>query len=268
MLVSTNGEPSADGLAATLSAGTLCIYIYETRQQMGKAAAVMIGSALHGLIQLQGQAVVIFASAPSQREALAGLAGSAQIDWERVTGFHLDEYLGVDAGAPQSFRRFLSDHLLSRVSLGAFHGLRGEAADPEEECARYARLLQEHPPDVALLGIGENGHLAFIDPPYCDFQDPASVKVVPLDEICRSQQVHDGTFGSIEEVPKRALSLTIPQILKTPKLFAMVPGPAKRQAIQAALSGPISPGCPASILRTHKDATLFLDRDSAGLLSF
>ena len=259
---------SPEGLAATLVAGGLCIYIYDDRQKMGQAAAAMIASDMRRLIQLQGDVAVIFASAPSQREALAALVEAGQIDWKRVTGFHLDEYLGVEATAPQSFRRFLFDHLLSKAPLGIFHGLRGESVNPEEECARYARLLQEHPPDLALLGIGENGHLAFIDPPDCDFSDPAKVKVVTLDEVCRGQQVHDGTFRALEEVPRRALSLTIPQILSTPKLIAIVPGPAKRQAVQTTVSGPISTSCPASILRTHPDAHLFLDQDSAALLSF
>jgi glucosamine-6-phosphate deaminase len=266
--VSNDGEPPAEGLVATLAADALRVYIYETRQNMGKAAAALIASDLYRLTQGRRQVAVIFASAPSQREALAGLAENTAIEWNRVTGFHLDEYLGVGATAPQSFRRFLFDHLLSRVSLGTFYGLRGEAVDPAEECVRYAKLLRDHSPDIGLLGIGENGHLAFIDPPYCDFEDPASVKVVTLDEICRNQQVHDGAFPTIEEVPRRALSLTIPRILSTPELFAIVPGPAKRGAVLATVSGPISTSCPASILRTHPGARLFLDRGSAGLLSF
>jgi glucosamine-6-phosphate deaminase len=153
------------------------------------------------------------------------------------------------------------------VSLGIFFGLPGDSADPEIECSLYAALLENNPPDFALLGIGENGHLAFIDPPFCDFNDPLSVKIVELDDVCRAQQVHDGAFLSLEDVPHRALSLTIPTIMKCPRLFAIVPGPAKQQAILKTIEGPIETACPASILRRHGDAHLFLDRHSAALLS-
>jgi glucosamine-6-phosphate deaminase len=189
------------------------------------------------------------------------------IDWRRVSAFHLDEYLGMTDDAPQSFRRFLIDRLVDRTPLGEFHGLRGEAEDPAAECARYARLLDEQAPDFAVLGIGENGHLAFIDPPFCDFDDPAAVKVVELDEVCRAQQVNDGAFATLDEVPRNALSLTIPAVMRRPKLFAIVPGPAKRNAIRDTVEGPVATSCPASILRTHPDAHLFVDRDSAALLS-
>ena len=172
----------------------------------------------------------------------------------------------MDDQAPQSFRRFLIDRLVEKVPIGAFHGLRGESGDGVIESARYARLLAETPPDVAVLGIGENGHLAFIDPPFCDFNDPQAVKVVELDEVCRTQQVNDGAFASLDQVPGHALSLTIPTLMALPKLFAIVPGPAKRHAIKSTIEGPIATSCPASILRRHPDAQLFIDRDSASLL--
>jgi glucosamine-6-phosphate deaminase len=259
--------PARDGLAEKFGAGRLNVYVYESRQKMGEAAAAAVASEIRRLIDERGRAVGVFASAPSQNEFLATLAATVGIDWPRVVGFHLDEYLGMDEHAPQSFRRFLVERLVSKVPMAEFHGLRGEAADGAAEAERYARLLAEARPQFAVLGIGENGHLAFIDPPFCDFEDPAAVKVVELDEVCRNQQVNDGAFAKLEDVPRRALSLTIPTIMAVPKLFAVVPGPAKREAIKAAVEGPIETSCPASILRRHADAHLFIDRDSAALLS-
>jgi glucosamine-6-phosphate deaminase len=256
-----------EGLARSFRAENLNVYVYESRGRMGKAAASVIAAEIRRAIQERGRAVVIFASAPSQNEFLANLVEAQGIDWSRVTAFHLDEYLGMDDAAPQSFRRFLIDRLVNKVPLGEFHGLRGDAADGSAEANRYAELLKENPPDFAVLGIGENGHLAFIDPPFCDFNDPKPVKVVQLDEVCRNQQVNDGAFSSLDEVPGDALSLTIPTLLARPKLFAIAPGPAKRQAIKNTVEGPISTNCPASILRTHKDAHLFIDNDSAEFLS-
>ena len=248
-----------DGLQKKFRAGELNVYVYESRPQMGHAAAAVIAAEIRRAIQERGTASLILASAPSQNEFLANLAAAPDIDWPRVTAFHLDEYLGMDDQAPQSFRRFLIERLVSKVPLGKFHGLRGEAHDAAAEAKRYAGLLQQNPADFAVLGIGENGHLAFIDPPFCDFNDPEAVKVVQLDEVCRNQQVNDGAFASLDEVPRQALSLTIPTLLARPKLFAIAPGPAKRQAIRNAVAGPISTTCPASILRTHPDVHLFID---------
>jgi glucosamine-6-phosphate deaminase len=262
-----NTQVVRDGLVESFRAGELNVYVYESRPKMGEAAAAAVAAELRRLLDARERVAAIFASAPSQNEFLARLAGTPGIDWPRVAGFHLDEYLGMDDRAPQSFRRFLVDRLVSKVPMGEFHGLRGEAEDADAECARYAGLLDERRPDFAVLGIGENGHLAFIDPPFCDFEDPAAVKVVALDEVCRAQQVNDGAFPTLEEVPRRALSLTIPTVMARPKLFAIVPGPAKRQAIKETIEGPIATSCPASILRRHADAHLFIDRDSAALLS-
>lgn len=255
------------GLQRNFRADNLNVYVYETREKMGRAAASVIAAEIRRAIQERGRAVVILASAPSQNEFLASLAEAPDLDWSRVTAFHLDEYLGMDETAPQSFRRFLIDRLVNKVPLAAFHGLRGDAQDGSEEANRYAQLLKENPPDFAVLGIGENGHLAFIDPPFCDFNDPNSVKVVQLDEVCRNQQVNDGAFATIDEVPHDALSLTIPTLMARPKLFAIAPGPAKRQAIKNTVEGPVSTQCPASILRTHPDAHLFTDTVGAELLS-
>src|SRR4051812_35835374 len=263
---SAKTEVSREGLVESFRADLLNVHIYESRPLMGLAAAKAVASELRHHIGAKGRTTAIFASAPSQNEFLAALAVS-DIQWPRVMGFHLDEYLAMNDDAPQSFRRFLIDRLVSKVPFGGFHGLRGEAEDPEAECVRYAQLLHENPPDFAVLGIGENGHLAFIDPPFCDFNDPQTVKVVELDEVCRNQQVNDGAFASIEDVPRHALSLTVPTVMSVPKLVGIVPGPAKREAIRATIEGPIATSCPASILRRHADAHLFIDRDSASLLS-
>ena len=263
---SARTSSAPDGLVEKFSADKLNVYVYDSRPTMGAAAATIIAAEIRRLIEERGRAVVIFASAPSQNEFLSALVAAPGIDWSRVIGFHLDEYLGMDDRAPQSFRRFLLDRLVSKVPIGAFHGLRGESGDGSIETARYARLLAEAPPDFAVLGIGENGHLAFIDPPFCDFNDPEAVKVVELDEVCRTQQVNDGAFASLDQVPQHALSLTIPTLMALPKLFAIVPGPAKRHAIKSTIEGPIATSCPASILRRHPDAQLFIDTDSASLL--
>jgi len=255
------------GLIDSFRADKLNVYVYESRPKMGAAAAGIVAEEMRRQIESRGRTVGILASAPSQNEFLAALVETPGIDWSRVVAFHLDEYLGMNDQAPQSFRRFLIDRLVSKVALGEFNGLRGEMDDGAAESERYSKLLAANPPDFAVLGIGENGHLAFSDPPFCDFDDPQRVKVVELDEVCRAQQVNDGAFASIDEVPRHALSLTIPTIMDCPRLFAIAPGPAKRQAIKSTVEGPVATTCPASILRRHPDAHLFIDGDSASLLS-
>jgi glucosamine-6-phosphate deaminase len=254
-------------LLRTFHAEKLDVRIFETRSEMGAAAAAEAEAAIREILSRQAIANVIFASAPSQNEFLAGLRASREIDWTRVEAFHMDEYLGLSADHPASFQRFLRDRLMAHVPVRAFHELRGDAADWRAECHRYATLLSDAHPDLAQVGIGENGHLAFIDPPVCDFHDPHAVRRVDLEEACRAQQVHDGAFARLEDVPKQALSLTIPVFMRTPRIVAVVPGSAKARAVRAALEGPVTEACPASILRRHPGATLFLDRDSSALLS-
>jgi glucosamine-6-phosphate deaminase len=267
----TASNPTTNSIAVgridQLKADHLHAHIYESRGQMGAAAATAVAAEMRRLIAERGRAVGIFASAPSQNEFLDALVQAEGIEWTRVIGFHLDEYLGMEESAPQSFRKFLLDRLVRRVPMAEFHGLRGEAANPEAVCANYAVLLRSRPPDFAVLGVGENGHLAFIDPPVCDFNDKSAVKIVELDGACRRQQVHDGAFAKLEDVPRHALSLTIPTILSCERLFAIVPGARKQQAVRDAIEGTISESCPASILRTHPNAHLFLDREAAALLS-
>ena len=246
-----------------LSRKQLRVCVYSDRERAGAAGAASAADAIRDLIARDGKAGVIFASAISQEPFLTALRGQADLDWRRVVAFHLDEYAGMSGDHPASFRRFLRERLVDHVPLGAFHGLRGEAPDLEAECARYAALLREAQPGLAILGIGENGHLAFINPPVCDFEERRDVLPVPLDEPCRLQQIHDGAFARIEEVPRFALTLSVPFCLRVPRAMAFVNGDRKTAAIKAVLEGPISEQCPASALRWHPDATIFLDPAAA-----
>ncbi len=233
------------------------------RHALGQAA----GTAIAAFFRAHTPLAALFAAAPSQNETLAALATAEGIDWQQVHAFHLDEYAGASPDSAHSFRRYLIETLFSKVPVARFEGLRAESADLAAECERYSAALDAAKPSVALLGIGENGHLAFNDPPAARFDDPAAVRVVELTESCRQQQVHDKTFPDLESVPMQALSVTIPRLMRVPNLFIMVPGVRKAEAVRAALEGPISEACPASILRNHPNAILYLDRDSASLLS-
>jgi glucosamine-6-phosphate deaminase len=179
----------------------------------------------------------------------------------------MDEYAGMSADHPASFRRFLRERLFDHVPAAAFHGLGGEAADLNAECDRYAAMLHDAPPCLVIMGIGENGHLAFIDPPVCRFDEPRDVRTVELDDVCRMQQVHDGAFAALQDVPKQALSLTVPFFLRIPRALVFVNGERKSAAVQAAIEGPITEACPASALRRHRAATLFLDSGAASRLA-
>jgi len=246
-------------------ADRLAVEVHSDRQALGRAAAARAASILRDAVTREGRAAAVFAAAASQNEFLAALRADHTIDWPRITAFHLDEYTGIPSTHPASFRRFLKERLMDRVPLAAFHELAGDAPDLPAEAERYTGLLYENRPVLVALGIGENGHLAFIDPGECDFADPATVRIVHLDQVCRMQQVHDGAFAGIDEVPEGALSLTIPFFLRTPHAVVSVPGPAKRAAVAAALAGPIEERCPASALRRHPDAVLYLDPASAGI---
>jgi glucosamine-6-phosphate deaminase len=257
------GSPAPRTFAEVQQPETL---IYPNRAAMGAAAAEAGAEALRDAIRTKGKASAIFASAPSQEEFLQGIAVAQGIDWSKVTAFHLDEYIGLPGNAPQAFAQFLRDRVFDRVRPGTVHYLDGNAPDPEAECARYSKLLSETPPDVAFIGIGENGHIAFNDPHVADFADPASVKVVELDARSREQQVHDGCFATLDVVPHAALTVTVPAIVAAPRLLCMVPGPTKAEAVRNTLRGPIETKCPASILRRHPNATLFIDEQAAALL--
>jgi glucosamine-6-phosphate deaminase len=252
--------------ARRLARGRARIEVHADRESLGRAAAARVSQALRDGVAATGRAAAIFASAPSQNEFLAALRADASIPWPAIAAFHLDEYVGLPQNHPASFRRFLRERLFDHVPVRVFHGLDGNAPEPEAECVRYAALLENEGPTLVVLGIGENGHLAFIDPPECDFFDARPVRVVSLDEACRAQQVHDGAFADPGAVPRRALSLTIPTLLRVPRAVAIVPGSAKRAAIHAAFDGPVTRACPASVLRRHPDASVFLDGDSAASL--
>ncbi|MEO3805922.1 6-phosphogluconolactonase [Nonomuraea sp. B1E8] len=242
-------------------AGQLDVRIFSDRARSGAAAGRAAAAALRTALADRDEARVIFAAAPSQREMLAGLRAAEGIDWSRVAVFHMDEYIGLPADAPQRFGRFLRHELWESVRPGAVHVIE-PGDDPEAESARYAALLGSAPIDLVCLGIGDNGHLAFNDPPVADFADPLAVKVVELDEDCRRQQVSDGCFATLADVPDRAITLTVPTLMAGRTLIATVPGANKRAALSAALDGPIGESCPASVLRTHPACTLYADLEA------
>jgi glucosamine-6-phosphate deaminase len=238
--------------------------IYRNRKLAGEAAGRKAEERIVSCLKEKKEVRIIAAAAPSQNEILKYLAESALIDWSRVTAFHMDEYIGLSPDAPQGFGNFLRKRLFDKVPFKKVHYLNGGAGpEEEEECARYAALLKQKPIDVVLCGIGENGHLAFNDPPAADFADPLTVKVVNLDSACRNQQVHDGCFSSLRLVPRRALTLTMPVFLSAACVICTAPGAAKAAAVGRMIKGPVSVKCPASILRLHRDCSIFLDSESA-----
>ncbi|MFC1411507.1 glucosamine-6-phosphate deaminase [Streptacidiphilus sp. N1-12] len=245
-----------------MTGSTLAPQVHQDRGALGRAAAAAVAEAMRERLAGQARLRMVFAAAPSQREMLTALAGQPGLDWSRVTAFHMDEYLGLAPDAPQRFGRWLRDALFDRVPLGRIR-LIEPGPDPERTARDYAAELAAEPVDLVCLGIGENGHLAFNDPPVADFADPLDVKVVELDQPCRRQQVADGCFAALDQVPRRAITLTVPRLLAADRLFCVVPGARKREAVRQALLGPIGPHCPASALREHPDCLLFLDRDSA-----
>ncbi|WP_309083939.1 glucosamine-6-phosphate deaminase [Chelativorans sp.] len=234
---------------------------YRNSEEMGAAAAVAVAEALREGLRQQDHLRMVFAAAPSQSSMLARLSGAESVDWSRVTAFHMDEFIGLPPGAPQRFGNWLDRHLFERIPLAAVHKIDPEP-NPQRECERYAALLDEAPIDVICLGIGVNGHIAFNDPPVADFEDPLDVKVIELDEICRRQQLDDQGFASMDSVPRQAITLTIPRLLRADRLFCIVPGTHKKEAVRGSLQGPVTTACPASILRRHPDCTLFLDREA------
>ncbi|WP_367716032.1 6-phosphogluconolactonase [Nitratireductor sp. GISD-1A_MAKvit] len=237
------------------------VLTFADRAGMGAAAASDIAHALRERLARQEGVRVIFASAPSQTSMIEQLRAMPGIDWSRVTAFHMDEFIGLAPDAPQRFGHWLDLHIFNALPLAAAHRI-DPGADPEAEARRYAALLNEAPIDFVCLGIGVNGHIAFNDPPIADFEDALDVKLVELDAVCRQQQYDDGGFDSLEAVPRTALSLTIPRLLRADRLFCIVPGAHKRDAVHGALHGPLSTACPASILRGHGNCTLYLDKEA------
>ncbi len=247
-------------------AGALAVRIHESSELMARDAAATAHAHVREALSRQKTAAVILASASSQVRFLEVLVGLPGIDWSRLVLFHMDEYLGMSADHPASFRRFMRERVEAIVHPGAFHYIDGDASEPLKECGRYARLLGTHPIDLCCLGIGENGHIAFNDPPVADFADPSLVKLVKLDEVCRQQQVGEGCFPTLAAVPQYAFTLTIPALCSARKMVCVVPEKRKAQAVRGALSGPVTTVCPASILREQGHCALFLDEDSASLV--
>ncbi len=244
---------------------SLNVRVYPDRLAMGQSAAEMVAERIVELLKEQQFVNIIFAAAPSQNEFLTSLIKSKDIDWQRINAFHMDEYIGLPDNAPQKFGSFLKEKIFERAPFNAINYLDGDAANPQAECRRYADLLAQHPTDIVCMGIGENGHIAFNDPHVADFNDPHRVKIVDLDRECRQQQVNDGCFGNLDEVPTHALTLTVPALMAGRYIYCMVPGSNKAKAVKHTLSGRIAKECPASILLKHPNAILFLDNDSASI---
>lgn len=250
----------------TFKKDLLTVNIHETRSEMGNAAAKDIKACILSLLEKKEMINMIFAAAPSQNEVLSALAADGEIPWNRVNAFHMDEYIGLSADAPQGFGNFLRAHIFGLAEFKSVNYIDISAPDAEMECARYTELLKKYPTDIVVMGIGENGHIAFNDPPVADFNDPQAVKPVALDDICRNQQVNDGCFAKLDDVPKTALTLTVPTLFAGEFLFCIVPAKTKANAVRATLCNCISEKCPATILRRHKNAVLYLDSDSSSLL--
>lgn len=244
-------------------ADKLKIGVYSDRAEMGKAAATAVIERIISLQAIKSEINMVFAAAPSQNEFLDTLVKNEKIQWEKINAFHLDEYIGLNREASQGFGNFLRRKLFGKVGFKSVNYLNGSNNGESLECERYSDLLMNYPLDIACIGIGENGHLAFNDPPVADFKDKALVKVVELDEVCRKQQVNDGCFETLDMVPAHALTLTIPAIMSAKYIYCMVPGKSKASAVVHTLKDEISEACPATILRTHEAAELFLDEDSA-----
>lgn len=244
----------------------LSVEIYSTRNEMGKAAGIKAAETIRKLLSEKAEVNIIFAAAPSQNEMLSTLIKQGGIEWERVNAFHMDEYIGLSKDAPQGFGNFLKDRIFSLLPFKSVNYIDCSAVDIEAECKRYTALLKENPVDIVLLGIGENGHIAFNDPHVADFCDEKTVKAVSLDEVCRNQQVNDGCFENLEEVPKFALTLTIPALFSAKHLICTVPAKTKAWAVSETVNGEISEKCPASVLRRHQSAIMFCDSDSGSEL--
>jgi glucosamine-6-phosphate deaminase len=240
-------------------------FVFSTKQQMAEAAAAQAAGLLRDAIARRGQATFVAATGASQFEFLEALTSLEGIDWARTTMFHLDEYIGLPESHPASFRRYLRERLIERVHPGVVHLIRGDAPDPQAECRRLNALISQYEIDVAFVGIGENGHLAFNDPP-ADFTVDDPYIIVNLDMACRRQQLGEGWFASIDEVPCQAISMSIRQILRARAIVCTVPDRRKAQAVHDCLTGEITPWHPASILRQHEQAYIFLDAEAAALL--
>ncbi|SHF64819.1 glucosamine-6-phosphate deaminase [Mariniphaga anaerophila] len=248
-----------------LQKDNLKVEIFDAPDEMGQAAALFVAEKLNAAISEKGFANLILATGASQFQFLENLQKHA-IDWKKITVFHLDEYKGMPITHPASFRKYLKERILDKVQPKQVYYLNADAPDVEAEVLRYENLLKEHPIDIACIGIGENGHIAFNDPPVADFNDPKLVKIVELDDACRKQQLGEGWFPTFDDVPTHALSLTIPQIMSCKAISCVVPDERKAEAVYNTLNAEISTACPATILRKHPETILFLDKGAASKL--
>lgn len=243
-----------------------CVHIYQTKKDASEAAAIAAASLLRSALAKRGSARIIVGTGNSQDEMIPVLVHASGLDWSRIEVFHMDEYVGMSMEHPASFRRWLKTYLVDLVHPAKAHYLQGDAPDLDQECERYAALLHSSPVDICFIGFGENGHIAFNDPGVANFHDPLAVKRVAMDERCRQQQVGEGHFPNLEAMPKEALSLTCPELLRAEHLICTVPDLRKAEAVKNALTGPITEACPSSSVRTHPAAAIYLDADSASLL--
>ena len=236
----------------------LDIKVYDTRDEMGIHAAKEAADYIRELMKKQEVVNIVFAAAPSQNDFLLHLS-KEDVEWGRINAFHMDEYIGLAKDAPQGFGNYLAEHIFNLVPFKSVNYIYDETKTPEQICEDYEKLLNENPTDIIFMGVGENGHIAFNDPHVAFFDDPLGVKIVDLDQKCRNQQVNDGCFATIDEVPTHAITLSIPIMMKAARLFVIVPTALKAEAIGKIYNGEITQSCPASILRTHKAATLYTD---------
>ena len=243
----------------------LKVRIFNSEILAGKAAAEFVANHLNEVIQSKGYVNMILATGASQFAFLDAIK-TMDVDWSKITAFHLDEYKGLPETHPASFRKYLKERIIDIVKPGKMYYINGDAEDIDNEIERYEELLKAHPIDIACIGIGENGHIAFNDPGVADFADPRLVKIAQLDDACRRQQLGEGWFSSFDDVPKEAVSLTVSAIMNCKVISAIVPDKRKAEAVYKTLNAEISTECPATILRIHDDATLFLDENSASML--
>ena len=242
--------------------GKLDVKVYPTRKEMGAESAREVAGRIRSLLAEKDSIYMVFAAAPSQNEFLESLISEPDIEWNRVHALHMDEYVNLPANAPQGFGNFLRNAIFGKLPFASVDYI-GSGSDASATCSRYDRILSDKKVDIVCMGIGENGHIAFNDPHVADFHDTKRIKTVDLDLTCRTQQVHDGCFATLDEVPKYAVTLTIPTMFAADYLFCMVPAASKAKAVKATVTGPVSESCPASILQTHPHAILYTDQDSA-----
>ncbi|HTK17831.1 MAG TPA: glucosamine-6-phosphate deaminase [Acidimicrobiia bacterium] len=253
-------------MSRDFTADELSVRVFDDVQTLAAAAAMDAAEAIRSAIDDRGAANIMLATGNSQLVFLAALIEHREVDWSRVTAFHMDEYVDLPPTHTASFQRYMREKVAAMIPVKEFHYLNGDTGDAQNEADRYAALLGSHPLDLCVCGIGENGHLAFNDPPVADFHDPADVKIVALEPASRRQQVAEGHFATIDDVPTHAITVTIPALVRAHRVLAIVPEARKAVPVRDALRGPIATSCPASLLRRQPHATLYLDADSASLL--